>query len=55
MLTITVTVDPESLDQVRPLLKRDGMNVSSFLRKSINDYIDKKAVPDKWEDRKHGN
>ena len=53
MITVTVSLEREPLEKIRPLIARNGMNVSSFIRKSINDYIDKEAVKDEWKDRKH--
>ena len=35
-----VSLSREDIETARPLLKREGLSVSSFCRKSIADYID---------------
>jgi len=39
-----VSVDREALDIIRPMLTREGMSLSSFTRKTIQDYIDAHKV-----------
>jgi len=35
-----VWLDPELRDAIRPFLKRDGLTLASFFRKSMFDYIE---------------
>jgi len=37
-----ISTEQGALNEARPLLKRDGMTVSSFFRKAINDYLEAK-------------
>ena len=35
-----ISADKAKIDTVKPLLKRDGMTLSSFFRKCVDDYIE---------------
>ena len=35
-----ISIDRVKLDEARPLLKRQGLSVSSFFRKAIQDFIE---------------
>ena len=35
-----ISIDRERLDEARPLLARQGLSVSSFFRKAIQDFIE---------------
>ena len=37
----SVYLEPEKRDKVAPLLRRHGMTLSSFVRKSIEDYLER--------------
>jgi len=39
-----ISLDDEALEKVRPLLSREGMSLSSFSRKTIQDYLDAHEV-----------
>lgn len=43
-IRVMVSVDREALDIIRPMLTREGMSLSSFTRKTIQDYIDAHKV-----------
>jgi len=37
---IMVTARKDALDAARPLLKREGLTVSGFFQRSVNEYLD---------------
>ena len=37
---ITIWIEPEIREAIRPVLKRDGLSLSSFVRKAMHDYVD---------------
>lgn len=37
---VTVWIDSDVREKVRPLLKRDDLSLSQFFRKALRDYLD---------------
>ena len=46
MVQVNIWVEKETRDEIAPHLKREGMSISSFLRKAMMDYLDAKALQD---------
>ena len=43
---LMVTANKEALDAARPLFKREGLTVSGFFQRSVNEYLDAHKMRD---------
>jgi len=44
MHRIMVSVNKSEIDAIKPLLEREGMTISSFVRKCVADYLEAKVM-----------
>ena len=40
MVRMMVSIDEEIRDRAKPILRREGLTISSFLRKSLSDFCE---------------
>ena len=44
MIQVNAWVERSIRDEVQPYLKRDGMSISSYIRRCLMDYLDAKQI-----------